>query len=79
MTALFGMLFTSEIVSICYCNSMKTSAIYVAEDNYRSVYVGVNLGMISASVVRHQLIQVYYNWFYGLISSLEYDLVLRGV
>lgn len=60
-------------------NPNKTGAIRVEEDDHKVVYVGVDLGMIEDSDVRHQLIQVSHDWFYGLISSLEYDLIIKDV
>jgi hypothetical protein len=60
-------------------NYNKTGAIRVAENGHKVVYVGVDLGMIADEDVRHQLIQVSHDWFYGVISSLEYDLVIKDV
>ena len=60
-------------------NANKTGAIRVAENGHKVVYVGVDLGMISNESVRNQLIQVSHDWFYGIITDLEYDMVIKNV
>ena len=54
-------------------NVNKSGAIRVEENGHKVVYLGVDMGMIADEDVRLAIISTSHDWFYGLLSSAEYD------
>ena len=54
-------------------NVNKSGAIRVEENGHKIVYLGVDMGMIANEEARLAIISTSHDWFYGLLSSAEYD------
>ena len=54
-------------------NVNKSGAIRVEENGHKIVFLGVDLGMIADEDVRLAIVSTSHDWFYGLLSSAEYD------
>ncbi len=57
-------------------NDDLVGATRVHENGHKIVYVGVDMGMIADEDVRHAIIEISHDWFYGVISSLEFDMLI---
>ncbi|MFH1052413.1 MAG: Omp28-related outer membrane protein [bacterium] len=60
---------------IFYYNTFKTKTGAVRSNisNYKVVYLGFTLEQITNSDIRYQILATAHDWFYGLISSVEFD------
>ncbi len=61
-------------VSIFHYNSAsKSGGVRVQTDNYKIVYIGIDLAMIDNEETRNQTIKLSHDWFHGLISGTAFD------
>jgi hypothetical protein len=54
----------------------KRAALRVEKNNYKAVYFGVGLEMLSTVAVRNEITKLTYEWFNQLISGEEFDQAL---
>jgi hypothetical protein len=66
---------TPEGVSIAYYNNNPelVAAVRGAKNNYKSVYTGFGLEQIGDAAVRNEFMMLTWQWFHGVITSVEYD------
>lgn len=65
-------------VSIFHYNSAsKSGGVRVQTDDYKVVYIGIDLAMIDNEETRNQAIKLSHDWFHGLISGTEFDEALK--
>jgi len=66
---------TTTGAPIFYYNTFKTKTGAVRSNvpNYKVVYLGFTLEQITNSDIRFQILATAHDWFYGLISSVEFD------
>lgn len=58
-------------------DASKSGCVRVDENGHKIVYMGIDTRMIADEAVRDQVIAISHDWFYGIISSLEYDIAIR--
>jgi len=58
-------------------NNGRAGAVRAADAGHKMVYVGIDLGMISDVEVRQQLIARTHDWFYGVVSTEDYDQLIK--
>lgn len=56
-----------------YANSTRAGGIRTEKDDFKSVYLGVDLGMIADEAVRTDMIAITQDYFTGKISKTEFD------
>ncbi len=54
-------------------NQSKSCAIRSASGDFKTVYFGIGMEMIGDADVRNNIMKLTYQWFNGIISSVEYD------
>ncbi|MDQ1265055.1 MAG: Omp28-related outer membrane protein [Bacteroidota bacterium] len=59
-------------------NKNKIGCFRVEYDNYKVVFMGATLEMIEDISVRNQIMKITYDWFYGKISSVDFDMQMAG-
>lgn len=66
---------TASGIPIMYYNNLasKIAALRYNNATYKTVYVGVGLEMLSNTVTQNNIIKQSYDWFNGMISSIEPD------
>lgn len=64
---------TASGIAIMYYNNTPTKIAALRYNNatYKIVYVGVGLEMLSNTTTQNNIIKQSYDWFYGIISSIE--------
>lgn len=60
-------------------NNASRAAIRVERNNYKAVYFGVGLEMLSTVAVRNKIIKLTYDWFNELISGNDYENEMRNL
>lgn len=57
----------------------KTGGVRVQTDEFKVVYLGVGLEMISETEISDEIVKLSHDWFYGLISSTEFDKAVKAL
>ncbi len=72
---------TPQGVSIAYYNgnTEKVAAIRGAKNDFKSVYLGFGLEQVSDEDVRNEIMTLTWQWFHGIISSVEYDAAVQSL
>ncbi len=72
---------TPQGVSIGYYNgnTEKVAAIRGAKNDFKTVYLGFGLEQVADADVRNEIMTLTWQWFHGIISSVEYDAAVRAL
>ncbi|MFA6234351.1 MAG: T9SS type A sorting domain-containing protein [Bacteroidota bacterium] len=72
---------TPEGVSTAYYNSDPTliSGIRGAKNNFKTVYFGFGMEQVGDAAVRNEIMKLTWQWFHGIISSMEYDAAVASL
>lgn len=60
-------------------NPSKVAAVRSKVNDFKTVYMGVSLEMISSSNMRNEIMKLTHDWFYGLLSDIEFDQAMHGL
>ncbi|NLJ08439.1 MAG: Omp28-related outer membrane protein [Sphingobacteriales bacterium] len=65
----------SDGQAIFYYNNTpsKVAAVRSRVTGFKTVYLGVSLEMISSKTMRNEIMKLTHDWFYGLLSDIEFD------
>ncbi len=68
-------------VNVFYYDAAQTKAAVVKADNgnYKMIYFGIGLEMIGDADVKNQIIAVTRDWFDGVISSVEFNNIMKDL
>lgn len=70
---------TPNGVGIAYYNGDETmiGAVRGEKNSFKTVYFGFGMEMIKDAAVRDEVMKLTWQWFHGIISSVEYDAAVR--
>jgi len=60
-------------------SSTKTAGVRSTGGNFKTVYLGPGLEMISDSIARNKIMKLSHDWFHGLISSIQFDQAMQYI
>lgn len=69
---------TTGHIFLTYKNNNKPGGYWVKNKNYKAVYMGIGPEQISNTNISNALIKTTKDWFDGLISSVEFDNLMKN-